>query len=106
DKGHFTLPGSKTSIRLPASPLPGEGAPATLGIRPEHFGPSGDVIIPGRVTFVETHGRENLYDVQLDDGSVLRSIQPVRDDVAVGDQVQWGAQSENVLVFGENGDRL
>lgn len=58
------------------------------------------------MSFVETQGRENLYDVKLPDGSVLRSIQPVRSDVKLGDAVSWGATGDKIMVFAENGTRL
>ena len=38
-----------------------------LGIRPEYFQPNNPIKLPGTVTFVETQGREYLYDVKLDD---------------------------------------
>jgi inositol-phosphate transport system ATP-binding protein len=56
--------------------------------------------------FAETQGRENLYDVVLPDGSVLRSIQPVRDDVKPGDCVRWNLDSASTFVFAEDGRRL
>ncbi|ODU54469.1 MAG: ABC transporter [Acetobacteraceae bacterium SCN 69-10] len=98
----------KSDIRIP---LPGRGRPAgagrvTLGIRPEDFGPQGDVQIPGTIVFVETQGRENLYDVRLADGGMLRSIQPVRGDLKVGDAVTWAAAGDKIMVFGEDGSRL
>jgi inositol-phosphate transport system ATP-binding protein len=106
-EGSFALAGSEIRVPLPAavSPPP-DGSPLTLGIRPEDFGPGGDVPVPGVVAFVETQGRENLYDIKLPDGSMLRSIQPVRSDVAVGDAVQWAAAGEKIMVFAENGTRL
>ena len=85
---------------------PADGSALTLGIRPEDFGPHGDVPIPGRVSFVETQGRENLYDVTVSDGSVLRSIQPVRGDVSLGDEVAWAAARDKIMVFTEDGRRL
>ena len=104
-EGAFALDGS--DIRIPLSrPLPDTGSKLTLGIRPEDFGPAGDIVIAGRVAFVETQGRENLYDVRLPDGSVLRSIQPVRSDVAVGYEVRWAANGEKIMVFAEDGTRL
>jgi inositol-phosphate transport system ATP-binding protein len=78
----------------------------TLGIRPEDFGPNGNVSIPGKIAFVETQGRENLYDVRLANGSLLRSIQPVRSDIKVGDDVTWGATGDKVMIFAEDGTRL
>jgi inositol-phosphate transport system ATP-binding protein len=105
--GGFALANSDVRLPLPRSvPLPAAGRPLTLGIRPENFGPGGDVPIRGRVSFVETQGRENLYDVTLADGSVLRSIQPVRADVAVDDEVEWSVTGEKLFVFDESGARL
>ena len=100
DKCDVPVPFPKTVKAPPA------GSRVALGIRPEDFGPSGNIVIPGKVSFVETQGRENLYDVSLEDGKVLRSIQPVRDDIAVGDVVNWGANGDKVMVFAENGARL
>jgi inositol-phosphate transport system ATP-binding protein len=99
----------KSDIRIPlptASRHVNGGSAVTLGIRPEDFGPQGNVPIPGTIAFVETQGRENLYDVRLTDGSVLRSIQPVRGDLKVGDAVAWGASGDKIMVFGEDGSRL
>ncbi|MHB1104057.1 MAG: ABC transporter ATP-binding protein [Devosia sp.] len=101
--GAFALNGSGIRIPLPKAPPPG---PVTLGIRPEDFGPSGDIVIPGKVAFVEAQGRENLYDVKLPDGSVLRSIQPARGDIALGDEVRWAANSSKIMVFAQDGTRL
>ena len=102
--GVFALNKSDLKIQLPKR-LPA-GSVVTLGIRPEDFGPSGDIVIPGKIAFVETQGRENLYDVRLHDGSVLRSIQPVRSDVALGEDVSWAANSSKIMVFAEDGTRL
>ena len=102
--GNILLSGSVTMPGRLAAGL--EGAVVSLGIRPENFGPHGDIPLTGTVSFVETQGRENLYDVRLPDGTVLRSIQPVRGDVAVGDTVTWGAVSDKVMVFAGDGTRL
>ncbi|OCP15650.1 ABC transporter ATP-binding protein [Ensifer sp. LC163] len=95
-------------IRLSLAILGGipDGTVLTLGVRPEHFGTSGDIAVDGKIAFAETQGRENLYDVILPDGSVLRSIQSVRNDVAVGDAVRWSLDSKAALVFAEDGRRL
>jgi inositol-phosphate transport system ATP-binding protein len=104
--GAIAIPG--TEIRLPANGyrLPGEGAPVSVGIRPENLGPAGDVPVTGRISFVETQGRENLYDLTLANGAVLRSIQPVRSDVSLNDEVSWYVRSDRVFAFDENGERL
>jgi inositol-phosphate transport system ATP-binding protein len=105
--GAFTPAGGGVAVPLPSGiAMPADGSALTLGIRPEDFGPHGDVTIPGRVSFVETQGRENLYDVTVPGGSVLRSIQPVRGDVALGDEVAWAAARDKIMVFNEDGRRL
>lgn len=105
--GMFALDNADLQLPLPDGiARPADGSALTLGIRPEDFGPLGDVAIPGTVSFVETQGRENLYDVRLADGSMLRSIQPVRADIAVGKAVVWNAAGDKLMVFGEDGTRL
>ena len=76
-----------------------------MGIRPEHYQPKNPIQITGNISFVETQGRENLYDVQLEDGSILRSIQ----SSAVGtikknSQVGWGVQPDQLLIFDQAGN--
>jgi inositol-phosphate transport system ATP-binding protein len=106
-RGGFALASSDVILPLPPSvTLPPPGRTLTLGIRPENFGPTGDVPIRGRISFVETQGRENLYDVILANGDVLRSIQPVRGDLALNDDVEWSVAGERILVFDEHGARL
>ncbi|MBW6422236.1 ABC transporter ATP-binding protein [Rhizobium sp. XQZ8] len=104
--GAFVSTDGKLQMTLPALSGIADGTALTLGIRPEHFGTAGNVPVEGKVTFAETQGRENLYDVVLPDGSVIRSIQPVRDDVTLGDQVRWGIDSKSAFVFAEDGTRL
>ncbi len=106
EQGAFVL--GENGLRLPLSALSGipDGTSVSLGVRPEHFGTTGGIPIDGKVVFAETQGRENLYDVVLPDGSVLRSIQPVRDDVKMGDSVRWNLDSASAFVFAEDGRRL
>jgi inositol-phosphate transport system ATP-binding protein len=105
--GSFAPAGGGSPIPLPSNiAVPTNGTAVTLGIRPEDFGPRGDVTIPGKVSFIETQGRENLYDVTVADGSVLRSIQPVGYDVTLGAEVNWAAARDKIMVFDEGGRRL
>jgi inositol-phosphate transport system ATP-binding protein len=104
--GAFVIPGGEIRVPLPAPVAASEGTRVMLGVRPEHFTPAGDIAVPGKVTFAETQGRENLYDVQLRGGPLLRSIQPVRHDVNIGDAVTWAIDSKNALVFDDDGRRL
>ncbi|ASJ73395.1 ABC transporter ATP-binding protein [Granulosicoccus antarcticus] len=77
-----------------------------LGLRPEFFGPQFGEGVRGKVSFVETQGREDLYNVTLTDGTVLRSIQPAGNRVQLGADVNWGVATENVMAFSEQGLRL
>ncbi|KZS50902.1 MULTISPECIES: ABC transporter ATP-binding protein [Rhizobium] len=106
DKGAFTIPESEIRVPLPDTIGAAEGTKLMLGVRPEHFTPAGDIPVPGKITFAETQGRENLYDVALAGGSLLRSIQPVRNDIHVGDDVRWAIDSRGIFVFDEHGRRL
>ncbi|NLS06980.1 ABC transporter ATP-binding protein [Rhizobium sp. P32RR-XVIII] len=105
-QGAFSIPGSEIKVPLPVSVAADEGTKLMLGVRPEHYNPAGDVPVTGIVNFAETQGRENLYDVKLAGGPLLRSIQPVRHDIRIGDEVTWAIDSRNVLVFDETGRKL
>ncbi|MCI5076921.1 ABC transporter ATP-binding protein [Oricola sp.] len=93
-------------------PLPGRlgglkhGRPISIGIRPEHFGSTGAHTVAGTISFVEPQGRESHFDVRVGEGVVLRSIQPSRRDVAVGQPVEWPIDIESTLVFDEQGKTL
>ena len=77
-----------------------------IGVRPEHFGPQHGAGIAGEVIFVETQGREELFDVRLPSGAILRSIQAAGRQVAVGDRVDWGLDRPRLLAFDSTGARL
>ena len=84
-----------------------DGTRIRLGIRPEHYQPNHPIKIPGKISFVEIQGRENLYDVTLDDGNILRSIQPSdREKIELNSRVEWGVQPKQILLFDESGKRL
>ncbi|TPW32218.1 ABC transporter ATP-binding protein [Martelella alba] len=82
------------------------GKRLALGIRPEFFGNDGHAPLDGAVRFIEPQGREMLFDVEVAPGVMLRSIQPVRTDIAMGDQVSWKVNTDHVLVFDDQGARL
>ncbi|MCJ8520037.1 ABC-type sugar transport system ATPase subunit [Pseudorhizobium tarimense] len=104
--GRFLDEGTGVTLPLPAGVTVANGTGLTVGIRPEHFGHAGDVPVRGKVVFAETQGRENLYDVALPNGALLRSVQPARDDVRPGDEVSWQLNSAAALFFTEDGRRL
>nr|WP_321482459.1 ABC transporter ATP-binding protein [uncultured Cohaesibacter sp.] len=105
--GAFALANSEVTLPLPdhLSSL-NSSTPIRLGVRPELIGTRGKASISGRISFIETQGRENLYDITMADGSVLRSIQHARDDVKLGDEVTWSIDCSRLLVFNSQGDRL
>jgi inositol-phosphate transport system ATP-binding protein len=95
---HLPLP-----RRLAATPA---GTALSLGIRPEHFGAQGANKVEGVVSFVEPQGRETLFDVTVGDGVTLRSVQPVREDVALGDRISWPLDTERLLAFDASGKAI
>ena len=105
--GKLTRPHTPMSIPLPSSKagLNG-GARIQLGIRPEFVSIDPDGEFEAEVTFVVPQGRETLYDLTLADGSQLRSVQPARDDIRVGDRLRWQIATEKLMVFDDNGVRL
>jgi len=104
--GAFVIAPLNLRIPMPALQGMADGTALTLGVRPEHFGPQGDLAVEGKIAFAETQGRENLYDVELADGSVLRSIQPAAKTLALGEPVRWHIDSKAVFVFTDDGQRL
>lgn len=105
--GNFIEPGTATKIPLNADlAAASDGREVRLGIRPEYFQPGGGTIIPGKISFIESQGRETLYNVTLPDGTVLRSIQSGQSTVRIGDDVEWGINAGRVLVFDQDGARI
>lgn len=84
----------------------GEGQKVQTGIRPEFLQPEHGGFVEGRISFVETLGRETLYEVELKDGKILRSIQGGKQKYGLGADVKWGFKAENVFFFDEQGVRL
>ncbi len=98
-----------TGIKIPlnaAIAASHKGMEVRIGIRPEYFQPGTGVMIKGKVTLIEAQGRETLYVVMLPDGSILRSIQGGNSTVKIGDVVEWGINSDHVLVFNQDGAKL
>ncbi|AQQ03661.1 ABC transporter ATP-binding protein [Roseibium algicola] len=107
EEGGFRLANSKVKLPIPSGiAAPGHGAPMRLGIRPEFFQPDHPLKVTGKVSFVEIQGREELYDVTLENGAVLRSIQPHGGNYKLGDEVTWGIAEDRILAFGPDGGRL
>jgi len=88
-----------------AGTLQGLG-PIVLGVRPEHYGPGKGVPLDGTVIMLETHGREDLFEVELAGGGRLRAILPAGSGVRPGTTVDWGIDMTRVFAFSPEGRRL
>lgn len=105
--GNFIEPSTNTKIPLGADMAKANnGRKVRIGVRPEYFQPSGGTAIGGKVSFIESQGRETLYNVMLPDGNILRSIQGEGSRSKIGDEVEWGINAPKILVFGEDGARI
>ena len=105
--GSIHLMNGKIQFNFLGSSTLKNGTKIRLGIRPEHYQPSNPIQIHGTISFVETQGRENLYDVMLDNGSILRSIQSsATESFEKSAQVNWGIQPNKVLIFDQDGQRI
>jgi len=105
--GGFRLANSEITLPVPSGiTIPDHGAAMRFGIRPEFFQPNNGLKLNGKISFVETQGREELYDVMLENGAVLRSIQSQGAGHKLGDEVSWGIAEDRILAFGPDGRRL
>ncbi|MBY6115097.1 ABC transporter ATP-binding protein [Mameliella alba] len=89
--------------------LPGFGAPqncAEIGLRPEHVGPQFGNGLRGRVEFIETQGREDLFDVTLPSGRLVRSVQSSGSGISLGQEIDWGYDPSALLCFDGSEARL
>jgi inositol-phosphate transport system ATP-binding protein len=82
------------------------GQKVTVGIRPELLQPGFDSPVEGKVVFVESQGREVLYDITLSGGLTIRSIQSGGKRCRLGEQIRWGIEPRAILFFGEDGNRI
>ena len=82
------------------------GQKVTIGVRPEYVRPEFAVPIEGEITFVESQGREVLYDLTLAGGKVFRSIQGGGPKFKIGENVRWGIDIGATFFFDERGDRI
>lgn len=96
----FPLPSDMNKTNL------NNGSKITLGIRPENFQPDKKMKLPGKISFIEPLGRETFFDVTLQDGNIIRSIQTGRPEAKIGEAVNWGINISSVLFFDTNGQRI
>jgi glycerophosphoryl diester phosphodiesterase len=74
-----------------------------LGVRPEHYGPGQGVPLEGSVVMMETHGREDLFEVDLAGGGRVRAILPAGSGVGLGSRVDWGIALDRIFAFSPEG---
>jgi inositol-phosphate transport system ATP-binding protein len=107
EEGSFVEPSTNTRIPLDAGVArTSNGRKVRIGIRPEYFQPDVGTKIPGKVSFIESQGRETLYNVTLPGGKILRSIQSHLSPSRIGDEVEWGINAPKILVFDQDGARI
>ena len=82
------------------------GQKVTIGVRPEYVQPELAVPIEGKIAFVESQGREVLYDLTLTGGKVFRSIQGGGRNFKLGENVRWGIDIGAIFFFGEQGNGI
>ena len=106
--GNVQIRGNQIELPLPESIQKRDnGSTIGVGIRPENYQPELPYKITGTISFVEIQGRENLYDIRLKDGSLLRSIQSANvSPLSQGTKVNWGVIPEQLLFFDSLGKRL
>jgi multiple sugar transport system ATP-binding protein len=101
--------GPRTMVRCsPAAKAAGslEGAPVTLGVRPEILDPAGngDSRISGKVHNVERLGGDTFFYLTGPDGTGITVHAPGDMVVAHGDAVTVGFNGDRCHLFGENGE--
>ncbi len=107
EDGRFVTPalGFELPDRIKAASVTA-GQKITVGIRPEYLQPDFATPIEGEITFIESQGREVLYDLTLAGGQVLRSIQSGERVCRLGERVRWGIDADAVFFFDEQGNRI
>ncbi|GCB06734.1 ABC transporter ATP-binding protein [Ralstonia sp. SET104] len=105
DAQHFVSPGAR--MAFPRGAAPGSGSQAVrVGVRPEHVEVTAEGANVATVSFIEHQGREILYDLQLANGAVIRTLQSARSDLRLGETIRWQVAPENILMFDAQGNRF
>ena len=107
EDGRFVAPGLRFELpnRIKGASVRA-GQHITVGVRPEYLQPDFATPIEGEITFIESQGREVLYDLTLAGGQVFRSIQSGEPICRLGDRIRWGIDADAVFFFDENADRI
>ena len=107
EDGRFVTPGLRFELpdRIKGASVTA-GQNITVGVRPEYLQPNFATLIEGEITFVESQGREILYDLTLAGGQVFRSIQSGKQVSELGGRIRWGIDADAVFFFDEHGNRI
>jgi inositol-phosphate transport system ATP-binding protein len=107
EDGHFASSGLRFELpgRIKRASVTA-GQNISVGIRPENLQPDFATPIEGDISFIESQGREVLYDITLAGGQVFRSIQSGSRICKPGDRIRWGIDAEAVFFFDEQGNRI
>nr|WP_311529849.1 ABC transporter ATP-binding protein [uncultured Ralstonia sp.] len=105
DAQGFASPGAQIPLALRAA-HPSAGRAVRIGLRPEHVEVTTEGENVANVSFIEHQGREILYDLQLKSGAIVRTLQPAKVELQLGESVHWYVAPKNVLAFDERGGRL
>ena len=80
-----------------------EGAPLTLGIRPEHIALSAEGALRGEVLVVERLGTSTLLHVRVEGGDLLTVSTDGECPVHMHDQISLGLPTERIHLFDQEG---
>ena len=83
-----------------------QGAPITLGVRPEALSPDGigNSKLPGKVYAVERLGGETYLYLHTPEGREITVHAPGDKVVSTGDQISIGFTADKCHLFHENGE--
>jgi multiple sugar transport system ATP-binding protein len=98
--------GYRATVRCRPGADTREGAPVTLGVRPEALNPdgAGDSTIPGKVYAVERLGGETYLYLNTPEGREMTVHAAGDKVVASGDEVAIGFTADKCHLFHDNGD--
>jgi multiple sugar transport system ATP-binding protein len=98
--------GHQATVRREVNGSARQGAPITLGVRPEALSPEGigDSKIPGKVYAVERLGGETYLYLHTPEGHEITVHAPGDKVVATGDQISIGFTADKCHLFHENGE--
>jgi multiple sugar transport system ATP-binding protein len=97
--------GYRAAVRCRPSAHAGEGAPVTLGVRPEALNAegAGDSRLPGKIYAVERLGGETYVYLNMPEGGEMTVHTPGDKMLAMGDDVTVGFNADKCHLFDADG---